>query len=83
VVVRTPLWEWSVARDARNSPVGVSMTLRGAMTALSRALVGGERPARGSVMPVVLVDATRSDPYYERLPVMYTASWENGAIRWS
>ena len=58
------------------------MTCPGAMAALSRALLEAGRPARGSVVPVVLVDAVHSEPYYQRLPVCRTAECEDGAVRW-
>jgi hypothetical protein len=81
--VRIPLWEWRVMRDSRNSPVGVSMTRPAAMAALSQALLEVGRPARGSVAPVVLVDAVHTEPYYQRLPVCRTAECRDGAVRWS
>lgn len=49
-----PLWEWAVEENMRSNPVGVSMTRRGAMAALSRALAGSGRPGWGAVGPVVL-----------------------------
>jgi hypothetical protein len=81
--VRVPLWEWGITRETRNRPVGVSMTRHGAMAAMSRALLETGRPARGSVAPVVLVDAAHSASYYQRLPVVRTAVYEAGVIRWS
>jgi hypothetical protein len=80
--MRVPLWEWCVTRETRNRPVGVSMTRHGAMTALSRAPVEAGRPARGCIMPVVLVDRVHSGAYYQRLPVTHTAIYEEGAVRW-
>jgi hypothetical protein len=81
--MRIPLWEWGVTRETRNRPVGVCKTRHGAVTALSRALMDARRPARGNVVPVVLVDAAHAASYYQRFPVAHTATYEGGAIRWS
>lgn len=80
--MRIPLWEWGVARDMRSNPVGVSGTRHGAMAALSRALVQAGQPARGNVVPVVLIDAAGSEPHYFRFPALSTAIYDRDVIRW-
>jgi hypothetical protein len=81
--MRVPLWEWAVEENMRSNSVGVSMTRHGAMTALSRALVESGQPARGSIAPVVLIDAAQSQPRYLRLPVMTIAVYDEDVIRWN
>jgi hypothetical protein len=81
--MRIPLWEWAITQDARNNPVGVSMTEHGAMTALSRALIKTGRPAQGTVAPLDLVDAITTEDYYDRYPPIRNAEYAHGVIRWT
>jgi hypothetical protein len=82
VAMAVEVWEWVVMRDGRRNPVGVSMTLDRAKTALSRALVASGRPGRGSVRPVTLVGGLHSDTHYARMPVTDVAVYEQGTVRW-
>jgi hypothetical protein len=81
--MRIPLWEWAITQDARDHPVGVSMTEHGAMSALSRALVKAGRPALGTVAPLDLVGSISTGNYYDRYPAVHTAEYSQGVIRWT
>jgi hypothetical protein len=77
-------WEWTVERDSAGGSAGVCETCRGAIEALSKALIERRRPGCGSVVPVVLlVGAIREEDQYQRLPSVHTAVYEQGAIQWS
>jgi hypothetical protein len=76
------LWEWGVAQAERCNPVGVCMTQDAAMTALCRALEEAGRPGRGSLRKILLVNEARSEAHYLRFPVIRTAVYDQGAIRW-
>src|SRR5580658_4106894 len=53
--VRTPLWEWSVARDVVGGSVGISMTRHHATEALSKTLISAGFPSTGWVAQVKLI----------------------------
>jgi hypothetical protein len=78
------LWEWSVLRPqhVRNSPVGVCRTAPAAMQALSKALIAAGRPARGQVVPAVLVRPVHKDASYERGAPERTAIYDGTVIVW-
>jgi hypothetical protein len=82
VAMLVEVWEWAVMRDAGRNPVGVSMTCDRAKAALSRELESAGRPGRGSIRPMVLVDAVHSDTHYLRLPITNVAIYEQGTVRW-
>ena len=81
--MRIPLWEWAIAQEMRNHPVGVSMTEHGAMAALSHALIEAGWPAQGTVAPLDLVDSVATGDYYDRYPAVRTAQYARGVIRWT
>jgi hypothetical protein len=60
------LWEWSVAHEPRNRPVGVCMTKHAAMEALSKALIAAGPSSAGHVVPMALVRPVQADPGYVR-----------------
>jgi hypothetical protein len=79
----TPLWEWAVPRETGGGCVGVSKTRRGAMEALTKALIATGGPSRGCVVPMLLADQVYSSFDYIRLPVEYTAIYDGATIHWS
>ncbi|HEY2575510.1 MAG TPA: hypothetical protein VGI74_04315 [Streptosporangiaceae bacterium] len=52
------------------------------MTALADALTGSDRPGRGTVRPVVLVNGVHSNAHYLRQPVTDIAVFEQGRLWW-
>jgi hypothetical protein len=80
--VITPLWEWSIPRNADGGSVGVSMSRHRAMQALARTLVGRGRPTTGYVVPVLLAEGVHGEPYYVRDKPQHTAVYDGQVLQW-
>jgi hypothetical protein len=80
--MRVRLWEWEIVDGALHGECGVSGTSRGAIDALSQALIALEGPGTGRVTPVVLVSAVFGSPSYLRGEPAHTARYHNGVITW-
>lgn len=76
------LWEWSIPRDALGASAGVSMTRHGAMEALAKALIGGERPRSGQVVPLILAESPHRPLRYLRGWPKHTAVYDGRVIEW-
>lgn len=76
------LWEWTVADGARSCACGVSSTRHEAMDALSLTLISENDHARGSVVPVMLVNGIGPLPLYMRSGPVQFAEYERGVVTW-
>lgn len=78
----TPLWEWSVPRDAEGRSAGISRTRHGAMQALTKTLIQAGKPRCGQVAPVLLTHSLHDTPYYQRGQPAHTAVYDGQVLRW-
>jgi hypothetical protein len=80
--VITPLWEWSVTRDAEGGSAGLSATRHAAMEALAKALIRGGRPRRGRVTQVFLTEPVHQASHYLRGWPKHIAVYDGRVLRW-